>query len=70
MTSATAASMLAACEGRYMELLDEGAAPEVARDRIWDCYEGAIEEPGRQCADPRDRLFRSKLDTIRGKGTR
>ena len=60
--------MLAACEERYGELVEDGTAPDVARDRVWDCYESAIEDPGRPCADPRDRLFRSKLETIREKG--
>ena len=70
MGSSPVPSMLSACEGRYSELVDDGIAPDVARDRIWDCYEAVMEEPGRQCADPRDRLFRSKLETIRERGTR
>jgi len=62
---ATVASMLDACEARYKELVASGVSEDVACDRTFDAYSCAFAQGDAHCFDPRDRLFESKLRTIR-----
>lgn len=64
----TVAAMLDACEARYKELVDAGVDEGVACDRTWDAYECAFNLGEARCFDKRDRLFESKLRTIRERG--
>lgn len=60
--------MIAACTARYNQLVTDGCAEDVALDRTWDAYSCALSQSSTSCYDPRDRLFESKLRTIRKKG--
>ena len=60
--------MLSACTDRFNQLISDGCAEQVALDRTWDAYCCAFAESDVHCFDPRDRLFESKLRTIRKKG--
>ena len=64
----TVGEMLAACDARYNQLMTDGCAEQVALDRTWDAYCCAFSQLDVHCFDPRDRLFESKLRTIRKKG--
>jgi len=64
----TVGEMLAACNTRYNQLMADGCAEQVALDRTWDAYCCAFLQLAVHCFDPRDRLFESKLRTIREKG--
>ena len=62
------ASMLFACTTHYQQLISGGCAEDVALDRTWDAYTNALEDSPVHCYDPRDRLFESKLRTMRERG--
>ena len=64
----TVAAMLKACDGRFTQLVSDGCAEQVALDRTWDAYSCAFMQSSIRCFDPRDRLFESKLRTIRERG--
>ena len=64
----TVGEMLAACNDRYKQLVTDGCDEQVALDRTWDAYCCALMQSAAHCFDPRDRLFESKLRTIRKKG--
>lgn len=64
----TVTEMIAACTARYNQLVTDGCAEDVALDRTWDAYSCALSQSSASCYDPRDRLFESKLRTIRKKG--
>lgn len=64
----TVTEMIAACTARCKQLVTDGCAEDVALDRTWDAYQCAISQSSTSCYDPRDRLFESKLRTIRKKG--
>ena len=63
----TVTEMIAACTARYNQLVTDGCAEDVALDRTWDAYACALGQSDSHCFDPRDRLFESKLRTIRKK---
>ena len=61
----TTERLLNACEERFNELIARGCDPDVALDRVWDCYDVAFNASGKtHCYDSRDRLFESKLRGI------
>lgn len=64
----TVASMLDACEAQYIHLVKDGVSEDVACDRVFDAYDCAFAQKETRCFDPRDRLFESKLRTIRERG--
>jgi len=64
----TVAEMLSACDARFIQLMADGCEEQVALDRTWDAYCCALMRTESHCFDPRDRLFESKLRTIREKG--
>lgn len=64
----TVTEMIAACSARHEQLISDGCDEDVALDRTWDAYTCALMQSDTHCYDPRDRLFESKLRTIRKKG--
>lgn len=64
----TVLAMLRASTNYFERLRAGGCAEDVALDRTWDAYQCALMESSAKCFDPRDRLFESKLRTIREKG--
>lgn len=64
----TVLAMLIACNDRFTQLITDGCAEGVALDRTWDAYTCAFDLSDAHCFDPRDRLFESKLRTIRERG--
>lgn len=61
----TVLAMIRACTNHYEQLKAGGCAEDVALDRTWDAYTCALDDSDVHCFDPRDRLFESKLRTIR-----
>lgn len=68
MTSKTQAALLENAERYYDLLITKGVSPEVAADRVWDCYTRAFGENDKPLADPHDRLFENQLQAIVQKG--
>jgi hypothetical protein len=64
----TMRAMLIACEKHFDQLKTGGCTDDVAADRTWDAYTCALDAPEVHCFDPRDRLFESKLRSIKEKG--
>jgi len=64
----TVQAMLTACTDHYERLIAGSCAEDVALDRTWDAFLCAYMESSGHCVDPRDRLFESKLRTLRKKG--
>ena len=64
----TVLAMIRACTNHFERLLAGGCAGDVALDRTWDAYRCALTQSSTHCFDPRDRLFESKLRTIRERG--
>ena len=56
------------CGARYDVLIQEGVVPDVAIDRVFDCYDSLF-VPDKHCFDSRDRLFENRLrDIVRENG--
>lgn len=68
MNAATESALLRAAESRFVHLVSNGVDEDVARDRVWDCYERAFGENDRPLSNPRDKVFNSKLQAISKKG--
>ena len=61
-------AVMRACGERYDVLIKEGAVPDVAIDRVYDCYD-ALFVPEKHCFDTRDSLFENRLrDIVRENG--
>lgn len=67
-SASTVLAMIRACTEQYNDLMAGGCAEDVALDRTWDAYVCALTQSSTHCYDPRDRLFESRLRTIREKG--
>ncbi len=68
MTAKTQAALLECAERHYDQLIMKGVAPEVAADRVWDCYERTFGENDKPLADQHDKLFENQLQAIVQKG--
>ncbi len=68
MNAATESALLRAAESRFVHLVSNGVDEDVARDRVWDCYERAFGENDLPLSDQRDKVFNSKLQAISKKG--
>lgn len=56
------------CGARYDVLIQEGVVPDVAIDRVFDCYDSLFVE-NKHCFDTRDSLFENRLrDIVRENG--
>jgi len=67
-SDATIAHMLTLCDERLLELTGDGVDEGVALDRIFDCFEQAINHSDKRCYDQRDRIFENRLRTAERKG--
>ena len=68
MNAAIESALLRAAESRFVHLVSNGVDEDVARDRVWDCYERAFGENDLPLSDKRDKVFNSKLQAISKKG--